>query len=47
MSEQWEILYLSTAERDLVDIFEYIHKDNPTVARAQVDRFDEAIVCFR
>lgn len=43
MSEQYEILYLSTAEKDLVDMFEYILKDNPTAADAQLEKFDRAI----
>jgi len=32
MSKPHRIRYLSTAQKDLIDIFEYINKDNPTVA---------------
>jgi plasmid stabilization system protein ParE len=32
MSDSYEIRYLRTAEKDLIDIFEYIKKDNPSAA---------------
>ena len=32
MSKPHRIRYLSTAQKDLIDIFEYINKDNPTAA---------------
>jgi plasmid stabilization system protein ParE len=38
MSEPYEIRYLSTAENDLIDIFEYIKKDNPTAAISQLEK---------
>jgi len=43
MSKPYEIRYLSTAERDLIDIFEYIKKDNPAAALSQLERFDTSI----
>ena len=43
MSEPYEIRYLSTAENDLIDIFEYIKKDNPTAAISQLEKFDKSI----
>ena len=43
MSEPYEIRYLSTAENDLVDILEYIKKDNPTAAVSQLEKFDKSI----
>lgn len=43
MSEPYEIRYLSTAEKDLTDIFEYIKKDNPAAAGSQLEKFDKSI----
>ena len=43
MSDPFEIRYLSTAERDLFDIFEYIKKDSPNEAINQLERFDQSI----
>lgn len=43
MSEPYEIRYLSIAEKDLIDIFEYIKKDNPTAAISQLEKFDNSI----
>jgi len=43
MSEPYEIRYLSTAEKDLIDIFEYIKKDNPSAAISQLEKFDESV----
>lgn len=43
MSRPYNIRYLSTAERDLYEIFEYIQKDNPTAAISQLNKFDESI----
>jgi len=43
MNGPYEIRYLSTAERDLIDILEYIKKDNPTAANSQLKKFDKAI----
>lgn len=43
MSEPYEIRYLSTAENDLIDIVEYIKKDNPTAAISQLEKLDKSI----
>jgi len=43
MSESYKIRYLSTAEKDLIDIFEYIKKDNPAAAISQLEKFDNSI----
>ena len=43
MSEPYESRYLSTAERDLIDIFEYIKKDNPSAAISQLEKFDKSV----
>ncbi len=43
MSKPHRIRYLSTAQKDLIDIFEYINKDNPTAAISQLERFDKSI----
>ena len=43
MSQPCEIRYLSTAERDLIDIFQYIRKDNPAAAISQLEKFDKSI----
>jgi len=43
VSESYEIRYLSTAESDLTNIFEYIKKDNPAAAISQLEKFDKAI----
>ena len=43
MSKLYEIRYLSTAEKDLVDILAYIKKDNPSAAVSQLDKFDKSI----
>jgi len=43
MSKSYDIRYLSTAERDLIDIFEYIKKDNPDAAISQLEKFDTAV----
>lgn len=43
MSTPYDIRYLSTAEKDLTDIFEYIRKDNPSAALSQLERFDKSI----
>ncbi|MBE9546039.1 MAG: type II toxin-antitoxin system RelE/ParE family toxin [Proteobacteria bacterium] len=43
MSNPYEILYLSTAEKDILDIFEYIKKDNPSAAVSQLEKFDKSI----
>ncbi len=43
MSKPFDIRYLSTAERDLQDIFEYIKKDSPIAATSLLDKFDKSI----
>ncbi len=43
MSKPYSIRYLKTTENDLIDIFEYIHKDNPSVASSQLEKFDTSI----
>ena len=43
MSKSYQIRYLRTAETDLIDIFEYIQKDNPSAAVQQLERFDQSI----
>ena len=43
MSKSYQIRYLRTAETDLIDIFDYIQKDNPSAAVQQLERFDQSI----
>ena len=43
MTGSYKIRYLGTAEKDLIEIFEYIKRDNPSAAESQLDRFDSAI----
>ena len=43
MNRPLELCYLSTAENDLIDIIEYIKKDNPTADTSQLERFDKSI----
>jgi len=43
MPKKYDILYLSIAERDLIDIFEYIYKDNPSVAASFLNTIDNTI----
>lgn len=44
MNQPYGLRYLKTAERDLLDIFEYIKKDNPSAATSQIEKFDTAIL---
>ena len=44
MSESFEIRYLKTAEKDLVDIFDYIAADSPKAAMAMLDKFDRTLL---
>lgn len=49
MSGQYSLRYLPAAEQDLVDILDYIARDNPDAARAFVDRVEQGIgrlACF-
>lgn len=43
MTKALLIKYLSTAEKDLVEIFEYILKDNPTAAASLLEEIDRSI----
>ena len=43
MRKPIDIRYLSTAEKDLIEIFEYIKKDNPAAAASELDKFDQSI----
>jgi addiction module RelE/StbE family toxin len=43
VSGQFEIRYLSTAEKDLNDIFDYILRDNPSAAVSLFEKFDHSI----
>jgi addiction module RelE/StbE family toxin len=43
MSGPFEIRYLSTAENDLDDIFDYIMKDNPSATVSLLEKFDDSI----
>ena len=43
MSKPRKIRYLSAAQQDLIDIFEYINRDNPTAAISQLEKVDNSI----
>ena len=43
MSPVFTIRYLSTAQRDLFEILEYIKKDRPGAASGVMDKFDKSI----
>lgn len=43
MSPLLTIRYLSTAQRDLVEIFEYIKQDRPEAASGLLDKFEQSI----
>ena len=43
MSPVFTIRYLSTAQRDLFEILEYIKKDRPGAASGLMDKFDKSI----
>ena len=43
MSGQFRIRYLSTAQKDLDEIFDYILKDNPSAALSLLEKFDHSI----
>jgi len=43
MSDPFEIRYLSTAQKDLEEIFDYIKRDNPSAALSLIERVDQAI----
>lgn len=43
MKNPYTIRYLKTAEKDLIDIFNYIKQDKPSAAVAYLERFDDSI----
>ncbi len=43
MKKPYTIRYLKTAEKDLLDIFDYIQKDSPSAALSQLEKFDKSI----
>jgi len=43
MAKKFRIEYLPIAEKDLIDIFEYILSDNPSAATSFLDQVDETI----
>jgi len=43
MTNPYTIRYLKTAENDLIDIFDYIKQDKPSVAATYLERFDHMI----
>jgi plasmid stabilization system protein ParE len=43
MSKPFEIRYLTTAVRDLENIFDYIVRDRPAAAVSLLEKFDHAI----
>lgn len=43
MRKTYSIRYLSTAEKDLDETFDYIFKDNPAAAHLLLDKFDKSI----
>lgn len=43
MAKKFRIEYLPIAEKDLVDIFEYILSDNPSAAASLLDQIDDTI----
>ncbi len=43
MSRTYQLRYLPAAVQDLLDILDYIARDNPDAARALVDRVERAI----
>ena len=44
MSNRFRIEYLPAAEKDLIDIFEYILSDNPSAATNFLDQVDKSIL---
>ena len=43
MKPRYSIEYLPAAEQDLVDLLDYIARDDPDAARNFVDRIDQAV----
>lgn len=46
MSPPFSIRYLGTAQRDMVEIFEYIRKDRPGAASGLLEKFDRSIAAL-
>jgi toxin ParE1/3/4 len=46
VSPLFTIRYLSTAQRDLVEIFEYIRKDRPGATSGLLEKFDKSIAAL-
>ena len=43
MSGQYRIRYLSTAQKDLDEIFDYVLRDKPSAATSLLDKFNHSI----
>ena len=43
MMEPFDLRYLPAAEQDLLDVLDYIARDDPHAARRFVDRIDQAV----
>jgi len=43
MSKKYSIMYLPVARRDLIDIIEYIQKDNPSAALNLLNKIENTI----
>jgi len=43
MKKKYRIEYLPIAEKDLLEIFEYIQNDNPSAAISFIDEIDSSI----
>ena len=43
MSGKFRVRYLSTAQKDLDEIFDYILRDNPSAALSLLEKFDHSI----
>lgn len=46
MNPLFTVRYLGTAQRDLVEIFEYIQKDRPGAALGLLEKFDKSIAAL-
>ena len=42
--KKFTVTYLQTAQKDLLDIFEYIAKDKPGMAKAYLQKLDQTIL---
>lgn len=43
MGKKYQVRYLPSAEKDFLEIIEYIRVDNPTAAKNFIDQIDETI----